>query len=196
MDYSFEKITVTQVMYEVALHLKDCEQLDDHTRRQLLELLDTYKPENQQYTSFSLILKLYNCLLQSPITDKRISLHDILNGTEIILPCYEPPKRNPELVARLEKIKARLAHQEYNRMVQNLNPSSQMSQFNKPGLEVKEAYKQIALVLNMALTVGCCFAFGYFAAYYSSLATDMCILTGAALAFVVFIAEIYFIATR
>lgn len=77
---------------------------------------------------------------------------------------------------------------------------------------VKEAYKQIALVLNMALTVGCCFAFGYFAAYYSSLATDMvsvntctntgncvflqCILTGAALAFVVFIAEIYFIATR
>lgn len=108
MDYSFEKITVTQVMYEVALHLKDCEQLDDHTRRQLLELLDTYKPENQQYTSFSLILKLYNCLLQSPISewcvlqkcddlilsaDKRISLHDILNGTEIILPCYEPPKR-------------------------------------------------------------------------------------------------------
>ena len=37
---------------------------------------------------------------------------------------------------------------------------------------VKEAYKQIALVVNMALTVGCCFVFGYFAAYYSSLATD------------------------
>ena len=64
-----------------------------------------------------------------------------------------------------------------------------MSQFNKSSLEgmymycdaqgiktcctVKEAYKQIALVLNMALTVGCCFVFGYFAAYYSSLATDM-----------------------
>ena len=25
--------------------------------------------------------------------DKQVSLHDILNGTEIILPCYEPPKR-------------------------------------------------------------------------------------------------------
>ena len=34
--------------------------------------------------------------------------------------------QNPELVARLEKIKARLAHQEYDRMVQNLSPSSQV----------------------------------------------------------------------
>jgi len=25
--------------------------------------------------------------------DKRISLHDMLNGTEIIFPRYEPPKR-------------------------------------------------------------------------------------------------------
>ena len=69
MDYNFEKITVTRVMYEVALHLKDYEQLDDHTRKQLLDLLDTYKPENQQYTSFSLILKLHNCLLQFPISE-------------------------------------------------------------------------------------------------------------------------------
>ena len=69
MDYNFEKITVTQVMYEVALHLKDYEQLDDHARKQLLELLDTYKPENQHYTTFSLILKLYNCLLQFPISE-------------------------------------------------------------------------------------------------------------------------------
>ena len=69
MDYSFEKITVTHVMYEVALHLKDCEQLDGNTRKQLLELLDAYKPENQQYTTFSLILKLHNCLLQFPISE-------------------------------------------------------------------------------------------------------------------------------
>lgn len=69
MDYNFEKITVTQVMYEVALHLKDNEQIDDHVRKQLLELLDTYEPETTQYTSFSLILKLYNYLLQCPISE-------------------------------------------------------------------------------------------------------------------------------
>lgn len=108
MDYSFEKITVTQVMYQVALHLKDSEQLDGHVRKQLLELLDTYEPKTKQYTSFSLILELYNHLLLFPISeqctlqkfndllflaDKHISLHGMLNGTEIILPCYEPPKR-------------------------------------------------------------------------------------------------------
>ena len=69
MDYTFDKITVTQVMYEVASHLKEYEQLDDHARKQVLELVDDYKPENQQYTSFSLILKLYNCLLQFPISE-------------------------------------------------------------------------------------------------------------------------------
>ena len=68
MDYSFEKITVTQVMYRVALHLKDNEKLDDHVRKQLLDLLDTYEPETQQCTSFSLIVQLYNCLLQFPIS--------------------------------------------------------------------------------------------------------------------------------
>ena len=69
MDYSFDKITITGLMYEVALHLKDYRHFDDHVRKQLLELLDTYKPEKQQYTSFSLVLKLYNCLLQFPMSE-------------------------------------------------------------------------------------------------------------------------------
>jgi len=70
MDYSFEKITVTQVMYQVALHLKDKDRLNDHIRKQLLELLDTYEPETQQCTSFSLVLQLHNCLLHYPISKR------------------------------------------------------------------------------------------------------------------------------
>lgn len=69
MEYNFEKITITQVMYEVALHLKDNEKLEDHVKKQLIELLDTYEPETQHYTSFSLILNLYNCLLEFPISE-------------------------------------------------------------------------------------------------------------------------------
>ena len=69
MDYNFEKITVTQVIYQVASHLRDNEKLDDHVRKQLPELLDTYEPEAKQYTTFSLTLQLYNCLLQCPISE-------------------------------------------------------------------------------------------------------------------------------
>ena len=71
MDYNFEKITVTQVICEVASHLRDNEKLDDHARKQVSELLDTYEPEAKQYTSFSLILQLYNCLQLYPISKWR-----------------------------------------------------------------------------------------------------------------------------
>jgi len=67
MDYSFDKITVTQLMYRVAVHLKDIEQVDSDTKKQLSKLIDSYVPDSQQYTSFSFTSKLYNCLLQFPI---------------------------------------------------------------------------------------------------------------------------------
>ena len=68
MDYSFDKITVTQLMYRVAVHLKDIEQVDSDTKNQLLELVDSYEPDSQKCTtSFSLISKIYHCLLEFPI---------------------------------------------------------------------------------------------------------------------------------
>lgn len=70
MDYDFEKITTTEMMYQVALHLKDNENLDDDVRKQLIGLLDAYETETPQYTSFSLILKLYNYLRQFPISER------------------------------------------------------------------------------------------------------------------------------
>jgi len=67
MDYSFDKITVTQLMYRVAVHLKDIEQVDGDTKKQLSKLIDSYEPDSQQCTSFSFTTKLYSYLLQFPI---------------------------------------------------------------------------------------------------------------------------------
>lgn len=41
------------------------------------------------------------------------------------------PLQNPELVARLEKIKAKLANDEYNRMTRNVNNQVKGSHFVK-----------------------------------------------------------------
>ncbi|MEE6469142.1 hypothetical protein FKM82_008518 [Ascaphus truei] len=43
-------------------------------------------------------------------------LHELLEGSDIHLPAVEIPQRNPELVARLEKIKAKLANEEYKQI--------------------------------------------------------------------------------
>jgi len=67
MDYSFDKITVTQLMYRVAVHLKDTEQVDSGTKRELSELVDSYEPGSQKCISFILTSKLYHCLLEFPI---------------------------------------------------------------------------------------------------------------------------------
>ncbi|XP_077397254.1 transmembrane protein 199 isoform X1 [Festucalex cinctus] len=48
-------------------------------------------------------------------------LHDLLEDSSLHLPEVVKPPRNPELVARLEIIKARLANEEYNKMTRNVN---------------------------------------------------------------------------
>ncbi|XP_028818299.1 transmembrane protein 199 isoform X2 [Denticeps clupeoides] len=50
-----------------------------------------------------------------------VHLHELLDDSTLFLPKYEPPPRNPELVARLEKIKAKLANEEYDRITRNVN---------------------------------------------------------------------------
>ncbi|XP_065550894.1 transmembrane protein 199 isoform X3 [Lathamus discolor] len=49
-----------------------------------------------------------------------LRLHELLEGSEIHLPEVPVPPRNPELVARLERIKARLANEEYRRMTRDV----------------------------------------------------------------------------
>ena len=101
-------------------------------------------------------------------------------------------------MARLEKIKAWLAHQEYNKMVHTpkvwmyimllclmvIYWCVQQVGMRDAGLEgkqnvllyrfviiwfvVRAVYQQLGVFINMIFTVASSFAFGYFATYYSS----------------------------
>ncbi|XP_070591638.1 transmembrane protein 199 isoform X1 [Erythrolamprus reginae] len=72
---------------------------------------------------FALLRKLQRALREevAPEAGSPVYLHDLLEGSEIVLPEVTEPPRNPELVARLEKIKARLANEEYKQMTRNIN---------------------------------------------------------------------------
>ncbi|XP_041053036.1 transmembrane protein 199 isoform X2 [Carcharodon carcharias] len=67
---------------------------------------------------FDLLRKLHKFLQEKGFP---IYLHELLEGAEIFTPEVKLPERNPELVARLEKIKANLANQEYRRITKNVN---------------------------------------------------------------------------
>ncbi|NXS12869.1 TM199 protein, partial [Neodrepanis coruscans] len=66
---------------------------------------------------FSLLRRLHAALREA---GSPLYLHELLEGCEIHLPEVPVPPRNPELVARLERIKAKLAHEEYQRMTRNI----------------------------------------------------------------------------
>ncbi|XP_064250879.1 transmembrane protein 199 isoform X1 [Passer domesticus] len=66
---------------------------------------------------FSALRRLHAALREA---GSPLHLHELLEGCEIHLPEVPVPPRNPELVARLERIKAKLAHEEYQRMTRNI----------------------------------------------------------------------------
>ncbi|KAM7088182.1 transmembrane protein 199 isoform 3-T3 [Ciconia maguari] len=66
---------------------------------------------------FSLLRRLHAALREA---GSPLYLHELLEGSEIDLPEVPVPPRNPELVARLERIKAKLANEEYRRMTRNI----------------------------------------------------------------------------
>lgn len=56
------------------------------------------------------------------------SFHELLQGSSVLLPKPEFPPRNPELDARIQKLKAQQEHREYNEMVSNVDGSSLKAQ--------------------------------------------------------------------
>ena len=47
-------------------------------------------------------------------------VHELLEESEIVLPKYESPPRNPELEARVQRLRADQENQEYNKMVESV----------------------------------------------------------------------------
>ncbi|KAM9525767.1 transmembrane protein 199 isoform 2-T2 [Guaruba guarouba] len=66
---------------------------------------------------FSLLRSLHAALRDA---GSPLRLHELLEGSELHLPEPPVPPRNPELEARLERIKARLANREYRRMTRDV----------------------------------------------------------------------------
>ncbi|KAM9319262.1 transmembrane protein 199 [Gastrophryne carolinensis] len=138
---------------------------------------------------FSVLRELHSVLRKrgSPVY-----LHELLEGSEIHLPIVELPERNPELVARLEKIKAKLANEEYKRITKNVT-----SQANQPGTlaslgkEVRPLKTVIITVINFFVTVAAAFACTYIGSQYLFTESAARVLSSVIVASLVGLAELY-----
>uniref|UniRef100_A0A672SRG0 Transmembrane protein 199-like n=1 Tax=Sinocyclocheilus grahami TaxID=75366 RepID=A0A672SRG0_SINGR len=74
---------------------------------------------DQSIIPFKTVRKLHKLLQEN---GHPVYLHELFEDSTLHLPEVITPPRNPQLVARLEKIKAKLANEEYKRITRNVNP--------------------------------------------------------------------------
>uniref|UniRef100_A0A8C6U7S7 Transmembrane protein 199 n=1 Tax=Neogobius melanostomus TaxID=47308 RepID=A0A8C6U7S7_9GOBI len=119
-------------------------------------------------------------------------LHEFLEDGSLYLPEVVKPPRNPELVARLEKIKAKLANEEYNRMTRNVN-TQQMSRSGLAefGRDVRSVKAAVVTVFNFLVTVVAAFACSYMGSQYLFTETTSRVIAAVIAASVVGLAELY-----
>uniref|UniRef100_A0A8V5GQU4 Uncharacterized protein n=1 Tax=Melopsittacus undulatus TaxID=13146 RepID=A0A8V5GQU4_MELUD len=124
-----------------------------------------------------------------------LRLHELLEGSEIHLPEVPVPPRNPELVARLERIKARLANEEYRRMTRHITGRVSRAPTNGSlaefGRQVRSIKAVVITVFNFLVTVAAAFACTYLGSQYVFAETAARVLSALIVASVVGLAELY-----
>ncbi|XP_077167223.1 vacuolar ATPase assembly protein VMA12 [Paroedura picta] len=139
---------------------------------------------------FALVRRLHQALRDA---GSQVYLHELLEGSEIFLPEVKKPPRNPELVARLETIKAQLANEEYKRMTKNVN-SQELNRYGTLadlGRQVRSSKTVVITVFNFLVTVGATFACTYLGSQYIFTEMAARVLSAVIVASVVGLAELY-----
>ncbi|XP_054458036.1 transmembrane protein 199 [Anoplopoma fimbria] len=120
-------------------------------------------------------------------------LHELLEDGSLHLPEVVKPPRNPELVARLERIKAKLANEEYSRITRNVNTQEicRKGTLADFGREVRSVKAVVATVFNFLVTVVAAFACSYMGSQYLFTDTGARVIAAVIAASVVGLAELY-----
>ncbi|KAG9485818.1 hypothetical protein GDO78_008741 [Eleutherodactylus coqui] len=167
----------------------------------LRELQDSFTPGTQilvrevleegagAVVSFRVLRELHSLLRGR---GSKVYLHELLEGSEIHLPAVQLPERNPELVARLEKIKAKLANEEYKRITKNVTcQSSRQGTLADFGRQVRPLKTIIITVFNFLVTVAAAFACTYIGSQYVFTESAARVLSSVIVASFVGLAELY-----
>lgn len=145
---------------------------------------------DQSIIPFKTVRKLHKLLQEN---GHPVYLHEMFEDSTLHLPEVITPPRNPQLVARLEKIKAKLANEEYKRITRNVNPQEMnhhgsLADF---GRQVRSVKAVVVTVFNFLVTVVAAFACSYLGSQYIFTETAARVIAAVIAASVVGLAELY-----
>ncbi|VDP49092.1 unnamed protein product [Soboliphyme baturini] len=149
------------------------------------------------------MLKLDICDLRSLALVRKgvrghFHMHEQLMDCEILLPQPEVPRRNPELEARVQRLKRELAERQYRDMTRDIDCKTETDPFalRSLGQELKTIDRQLISIFNMVFTVVGVFVFFYHCSKYLFNSENTFVgrlLFGTVAASIVFVADMYFL---
>lgn len=168
--------------------LRDLLESKSAISEELKEELKTFK--DQSIIPFKTVRKLHKLLQDN---GHPVHLHELFEDSTLHLPEVITPPRNPQLVARLEKIKAKLANEEYKRITRNVNPQemNQHGTLADFGRQVRSVKAVVVTVFNFLVTVIAAFACSYLGSQYIFTETTARVIAAVIAASVVGLAELY-----
>ena len=126
-------------------------------------------------------------------------LNALLKSSSIELPTVTFPERDPELEARCQKLRIAQENREYSQMTSDLGGlglgQKKQSDEDSIAKQMKELNNYLLLIFQFIVSIGTAFASGYLAPYYFYGIEDVGkrLIFGVILAFMVAIADLYFI---
>ncbi|XP_034253446.1 transmembrane protein 199 [Thrips palmi] len=127
-----------------------------------------------------------------------VYLHKLLQGCDIVLP--QPPviERNPELEARVQRLRKEQEDRQYRAMTKNVDTVRMRHPDDSIGYQMKMLNTHIVAIVQFIVSVGAGFTFGFVGVQLmvGPLDFGFRLLLGVACALIIALAEIYFLAKK
>jgi len=137
-------------------------------------------------------LKAYAASAEGEGLPKRVYIHELLQGESIVKESRKQPEPHPDLLIRRAKLKVLAQEYEYKQLTKRVENAGKKFQLREP-LDVKDTKRIFSLVLNLLVTMGACFAFGFFATIHVAPDLGMRVLAGVVCMIAAVGAELYFL---
>ncbi|CAH1233797.1 TMEM199 [Branchiostoma lanceolatum] len=161
-------------------------------RKELGRYTDSHTADKPANIPFQTVQKLHGRLEDG---EKKQYLHELLEGSDVFFPPVETPPRNPELVARLERLKREQENRQYAQMTRDMGKQPGQGALSDFGSEAKEVKVYLMALINFMVSVAAAFTFGYVGSEYAfGASVTLRVMTGIILATMVAMADIYFMA--
>lgn len=157
------------------------------------------KTENSQLLGLQDLHWLYSHIqTENGKLGSKVYLHELLEGSEIVLPKNEEIPRNAELEKRCQKLRAEQQNREYQNMTKNVDGFRRKLPEDTIAYQLKMMNSHLIAVFQFIASVLAGFAFGFIGVelLFGNMDFASRLLLGIICALVIAIAELYFLAKK